>query len=89
MSTVKAYIDQWPTRADLAAEIGVKVDAVHKWAQNGSIPAKYHLAVLTAASARGFASDPMALVLLHARQTDNHPRGQIVNRGCSVAVNSK
>jgi hypothetical protein len=64
---VRSFIDQWPTRADLADEIGVKFETVHKWAQRGAIPAEYHLDVLAAATQRGFTSDPLALAKMHAR----------------------
>jgi hypothetical protein len=64
---IRSFIDQWETRAALAAEIGVKTDAVHKWAQKEAIPTKYHFSVLTAANRRGFAIDPMRLAEMHAK----------------------
>lgn len=64
---VRSFIALWPTRADLASEIGVSKEVVHKWAQRGSIPAEHHLAVFNAAARRGFTSDPLVLPRLHAR----------------------
>lgn len=51
---INTLIKKWPTRADLAADLGVKVDRVHKWAQSGSIPQEFMLSVVNAAKKRGF-----------------------------------
>lgn len=66
---IRAFIDQWPIRADLAAEVGVSVDTVHKWTQRGTIPPEYHLKVIEAAMRRGFTTDPLVLAKLHVRAT--------------------
>lgn len=76
---VRTFIDQWPKRADLAADINailalergaraisIQTDAVHKWAQNQSIPAKYHYTVLRAAERRGVQVDALQLAKMHA-----------------------
>ncbi len=56
----------WPTRAALAADLGVSVDRVHKWAQSGSIPSRYQLGVLEAASRRSIPLTADELVRLNA-----------------------
>lgn len=63
---VRSLIAQWPTRKALASEIGMKTDAVHKWAQNQSIPARHHLKVIRAAQRRGIEIDAHALAEMHA-----------------------
>lgn len=63
---VRTFLNQWPTRAELAIEIGVSKDTVHKWAQRGSIPSEHHLAVFNAATRRGFTDDPLLIAKLHA-----------------------
>lgn len=78
-STVTALIDLWPARRDLAADIGVMTDRVHKWAKSNAIPARFHLRVLQAAELRGFPVSPELMVRLHhaAVQGDGaeHERG--------------
>lgn len=53
VSTVKAFIDLFPTRRVLADDIGVEVDRVNGWAKTGSIPARFHWPVCRAANDRG------------------------------------
>ena len=65
--TIKSLIDLWPNRKDLADEISVSVDRVHKWAQTDSIPARFHARILRAAEARGFCVSADDLVRLHDR----------------------
>lgn len=73
---IKSLIGQWPTRSALAADLraimaeDVSDDSVHKWAQNGSIPSKYQLHVLTAAKQRGFTIEPLDLLRFHAAKTN-------------------
>ena len=67
MSEIRSFIDtSWPTRAALAQDVGVSTDAVHKWAQTNSIPAKYHFAVIQSAQRRGIEIDAMKLAEMHA-----------------------
>lgn len=66
MQTVYDIISLWPRRADLASDVGVSVDAVHKWAQAGSIPARYQLGVLSSARQRGFDLTADDMVAAHA-----------------------
>jgi hypothetical protein len=70
-NTIKELIDLWATRKDLADDISflgdaVTVERVHKWAQSGAIPARYHLAVISAAERRGFPVCALDLAVLHA-----------------------
>lgn len=66
ISTVRGLIDLWETRKVLADEVGVSADRVHKWAQVGSIPARYHWKVLEAAARRGLTLSADDIVRLHA-----------------------
>lgn len=65
-TTVRELIDLWPSRRELADDIGTTVERVQKWARFQSIPAKYHLAVLEAAERRGLAVTADLIVRLHA-----------------------
>ena len=72
ISRIRDVINLWPTRNDLAkdlmvicAALKVTTAQVHKWAENDSIPAKYHNAVLKAARNRGFAITAEQIVILH------------------------
>jgi hypothetical protein len=64
-STVTHLIDLWPTRRDLASDIAVMPDRVHKWAKANAIPAKFHLRIVRAAERRQFPITPELLVRLH------------------------
>ncbi|WP_283638082.1 hypothetical protein [Marinovum algicola] len=75
--TIKALVNLWPTRAALAADLNassprlsVTVHQVHKWAEKGCIPAKYHHPLLLAARAREFPVSAELLVELHAPSED-------------------
>lgn len=81
-STVKDLIDLWPTRAALADDVArhmhwTKVTAaqVHKWAQAQSIPARYHQAILLAASERNLSVTAESIVLAHSLQPDTEEKG--------------
>lgn len=63
--TIKELIDLWPTRRELAEEVQTTVDRVHKWAQAGAIPARFHARFLRAAHLRGFDISAATLVQLH------------------------
>lgn len=62
---VRGLIDLWPTRRELADEVFTTVDRVHKWAQSGAIPARFHARFLRAADLRGFDVTAEVLVRLH------------------------
>lgn len=65
-ASIRAIIDMWPARRDLASDVQVSADRVHKWAQVGAIPARYHFAVITAGQARGFDVTADLMARLHA-----------------------
>lgn len=43
----------WPTLADLAKDLGKPYPTVAAWKQRGSIPARYDMALISAAKQRG------------------------------------
>jgi len=74
-------VNLWPTRSELAQDlmsvclslkISLKVTPaqVHKWAENGSIPSKYHYPMLIAGRDRGFGLTADLIVSLHAPKRD-------------------
>lgn len=67
ISTVRAVIDLWPSRKALAEAVGASVAAVHKWAQAGAIPARFHQSVIDAGQAQGLPLTAEMMVRLHAR----------------------
>ena len=42
----RSIIDQWPSRAELAKDMGVSYDSTKKWRQRNSIPADYWLKIV-------------------------------------------
>lgn len=73
ISTIRDLVNLWPTRAKLADDIEavtpalkVSVHQVHKWAEKGSIPSKYHKSLLAAARRRNFAISAEMIVNLHS-----------------------
>ena len=73
IASIRALLSLWPTRAEAAADMTlalpaqpVTVHRVHKWAENGNVPSKYHQQLLRAAVARGFAVTADLIVALHA-----------------------
>ena len=72
ISSIRDLVNLWPTRADLAKDVnlafptlGVTTAQVHKWAEKGSIPSKYHFPVLQAGRQRGFDVSADLIVMLH------------------------
>lgn len=88
---IKQVINLWPTRAELVEDISqvcgpgaVNVAQVHKWAQSGAIPARFHAAVIRAGKRRGFQVTAELMVLLHA--ADRRPVLEpFANRGGAAA----
>lgn len=73
ISSVRELINLWPTRSALVDDVrvvaplvAVTTSQVHKWAEKGGIPAKYHHPVLLAAKLRGFKITADLIVRLHA-----------------------
>lgn len=46
MNSFRSIIELWPTREEMAVDIGAKPSAVSKWWQRDSIPAEWWSAVL-------------------------------------------
>lgn len=74
VSTIRDLVNLWPKRSELAQDMcqflgGIKVTTgqVHKWTETGSIPPKYHQALLLSARGRGFEAVTADLIVaLHA-----------------------
>lgn len=71
--TVRDLINLWPRRADLVSDISGRVTGlsvtlhrVNKWAENGTIPPKYHQAVLHAAQMRRYPVTADLLIAVHS-----------------------
>ncbi len=74
-SSVYELISMWPSRADLADDIStpeesVKVDRVHKWAQNGAIPQKFMSKIVKAAKKREFPISAQRLLDIHEKSAE-------------------
>ena len=75
---IRDLVNLWPTRSSLARDLqtlcpSLKVNTarVYKWAENGSIPARYQFAVLTAGRCRGFEISAELIVKLHSPSVEN------------------
>lgn len=51
--TFSQLIEEWPTVAEFARDVGQNVEAAKKWKQRNSIPASNWIAVVEAAGSRG------------------------------------
>jgi len=72
IENIRDLVGLWPTRACLAADmqsvaehLSVTTSRVHKWAEVGAIPAKYHYTFLRAAKDRGYDVSAEFLISLH------------------------
>jgi DNA-binding transcriptional regulator YiaG len=65
ITSIRTLIELWPTRKELAADLGVTTDRVHKWAQGNTIPAKFHLSVIRSANRRNLPVTADLLARLH------------------------
>lgn len=72
----RQIIERWPSRSALADDVSVPVIVVHRWHQRASIPAKYDVRLLDAASARNIPLNWREL--MDARNAPNDQHGQIV-----------
>lgn len=71
---IARLIGHWKTRKAFAEAVGADVDAVHKWAQNGRIPAGWHHAAVTAARTAGVEyATPEWIVRVHAVTSEPAP----------------
>lgn len=76
LTTIRAIIDLWPSRAALADDISVPGDRVsaaqvHKWAERGTIPAPFHARLLRAAHHRGFVLTAELIVAAHDQRSSS------------------
>jgi hypothetical protein len=67
ISTIRALVGLWPSRAEFADDAGAPVSRVHKWVTANAIPAKHHLAIIEAGRGRGLPVSADLMVALHAR----------------------
>ncbi|WP_139291283.1 hypothetical protein [Paracoccus sp. SM22M-07] len=70
IASIRELIALWPTRQELVNDLGkrgfdVTLGRIHKWAQFGSIPAKYHAATTACAQARGFSFTAEDMAWIH------------------------
>lgn len=49
---ILSILNMWPSRQDLASDMGLPLIAVHRWHQRESIPPEYDLRLLDAAANR-------------------------------------
>lgn len=54
MRTAREILDMWPTRAEVAREIGEAPVTVRAWGNRNSIPGYVDVALVNAAGRRGF-----------------------------------
>lgn len=72
VSTIRELVNLWPTRASLHEDLRrhfpslpVSVHRIHKWAETGSIPPRYHHPVFVAAQDRKFPVTAELIARLH------------------------
>jgi hypothetical protein len=70
--TAQDIIDRWPSRAEMAKDVGRPVIVVHRWWQRSSIPAKYDTRLLDAASARNIPLNWRELMDARSPNSDQH-----------------
>lgn len=70
MKRFQEIIEKWPSRRDLAEDLGVNLYAVHHWHNRGRIPARYDAALVGAAKARDISIDFADLAM--ARSVTSH-----------------
>ena len=66
MKSEREILELWPSRSDLAADVGEKLDTVRKWIERGSIPKEKMQAVLEAARKRKIPLSAEILIELSA-----------------------
>lgn len=72
-----SIMSRWPSRQMLAVDLNVPVIVVHRWHQRASIPAKYDVRLLEAASARNIPLNWREL--MDARNVCNDQHGQRID----------
>jgi len=80
LSSIKAVINLWPTRAAFAQDmcsvnraLPVTVHQAHKWAEKGAIPANRHQSLIRAAALHGFPVTAELIVRLHDSPSHSDP----------------
>lgn len=63
MKRFQEIIEQWPSRRELAEDVGVNLYAVHHWHNRGRIPARYDADLVRAAKRRKIRLDFADLAL--------------------------
>lgn len=67
LNPIENLMRRWGGRREFAADVGVNLEAVHKWAKSGRIPSNRQQAVAIAAAARGLDDvTPAWLLEIHA-----------------------
>lgn len=69
-SDVNTLLDLWPSRLELARDLGVPSVTVRMWAWRGSIPAEHDVAIVNSARMRNLPVTFELLALLRARRSD-------------------
>lgn len=70
--TFLPILSRWPSRRELASDLGISIKAVHHWFERDSVPAKYDAALLDAASARNLPLNWRELMDARSVQRDQH-----------------
>ena len=66
MHKFQEIIERWPSRRELAEDVGVNLYAVHHWHNRGRIPARYDAALVKAAKRRKIRLDFSDLAMARA-----------------------
>lgn len=64
MKTYRDILELWPSRQELADDLGEKLATVHKWHTRNSVPADKWQSLLTAARKRRYPLRPEMLIRL-------------------------
>jgi hypothetical protein len=86
IASVRDLIDLWPSLAAFAGDIGVPYEASKAMRRRGAIASDHFVAVVNAATARGFAVTYELLAILHAKNSCSAPAG-CGEDGVSAAFN--
>jgi len=90
LSTVRDLIALWPSRKVFVDDLleqgfAMSLARVHKWAQLGAIPAKYHQGILMAARGRDLPVSADVLVQLH-HSPDHKAYGVVFQRNLDPEI---
>lgn len=75
MQKFQEIIERWPSRRDLADDLGVNLYAVHHWHNRGRIPARYDASLIEAATRRDIALGFADLALARSGKHTQHSEG--------------